>query len=76
LNKNFDKDHDIPAEITIRDQIGSIIKKSDFNNIDNILNELDKNEKKYSYNIQDCINNLTYNYGSSANKLINYINNN
>ena len=76
LNKNFEKDHNIPVEITIRDQIGSIIKKSDLNNIDNILNELDKNEKKYSHKIQDCIDKLTYNYGSSAIKLINYINNN
>ncbi len=76
LNKNFDKNHYIPVEITIRDQIGSIIKKSDFNHMDNILNELDKNEKKYSNNIQDYIDKLTYNYGSSAIKLINYINNN
>jgi YidC/Oxa1 family membrane protein insertase len=76
LNKNFDNNDNIPAEITIRDQIGSIVKKSEFVNIDNILNELDKNEKKYYNNIQDCIDKHTYNYGRSAVTLIDYLNKN
>ncbi len=65
LNENWQKIDCTPIEITLRDEIGKSIEKSDVKNIGEIVKDTFKCSKEYETRIEDALNKAVYNVGDS-----------
>lgn len=65
-NPNWEKLGITPAEIKIRDVIGTNVNKEDLVNVDLIVKDLLKNQEAYKEKITNCFNTFTFNHGTAA----------
>ena len=65
LNENWEKINCTPIEITLRDEIGMSIEKSDVKNIGEIVKDTFKRSTEYEQKIEKALNKAVYNVGHS-----------
>lgn len=65
LNENWEKINCTPIEITLRDQIGMSIEKSDVKNIGDIVKDTFKRSTEYEQKIEKALHKAVYNVGHS-----------
>lgn len=65
LNENWEKIECTPIEITLRDEIGVSIEKSDVQNIDSIVKDMFKKSGEHEQRIEKALQKAVYNVGHS-----------
>ena len=65
LNENWERIDCTPIEITLRDEIGMSIEKSDVGNIGEIVSDTFKRSAEYEDKIEAALHKAVYNVGSS-----------
>ena len=65
LNENWEKINCTPIEITLRDEIGMSIEKSDVRNIGAIVKDTFKKSTEYEQKIEKALHKAVYNVGHS-----------
>ena len=65
LNENWEKINCTPIEITLRDEIGMSIEKSDVKNIGAIVKDTFKKSTEYEQKIEKALHKAVYNVGHS-----------
>lgn len=66
LNENWEKIGLTPVEISLRNEVGKSIEKSEIKNISTIVEQLLKDESMYNKKIENVFDKFLYNHGNSS----------